>query len=162
VTVGDPCHHQPAHGAPGWRPHNLAKGPDAKSPNADITRGADNILAQGRGEVPGVAHPLTDVNAASRSIRYLTIMAKNKTVAKQKTMGRPVTVGGDEFVGLRLPSELLEIIDTYAAANGLKRSEAIRALIDEGIIANFPHTKIAEVLSDAKAVPRHNSHRRRL
>jgi hypothetical protein len=26
----------------------------------------------------------------------------------------------------------LDIIDTYAAANGLKRSEAIRALIDEG------------------------------
>jgi hypothetical protein len=38
----------------------------------------------------------------------------------------------------------LDIIDTYAAANGLKRSEAIRALIDEGIIATFPHIKIAE------------------
>jgi hypothetical protein len=53
--------------------------------------------------------------------------------------------------------ELLDIIDTYAAANGLKRSEAIRALIDEGIIATFPHVKIAEVLSGAKIVRRRKS-----
>ena len=60
-------------------------------------------------------------------------MAKDKTIVKQKKMGRPVTVGGDEFVGLRLPSALLDVIDAYAEANGLKRSEAIRHLIELGV-----------------------------
>src|SRR5215470_14443312 len=48
-------------------------------------------------------------------------------------MGRPITVGGDKYVGLRLPSDLLGVIDAYAAANGLKRSEAIRHLIEFGL-----------------------------
>jgi metal-responsive CopG/Arc/MetJ family transcriptional regulator len=80
-------------------------------------------------------------------------MSWRKTkIVRQRATGRSVTVLGDTYVGLRLPSGLLDIIDTYAAANGLKRSEAIRALIDEGIIATFPHVKIAEVLSGAKIV----------
>ena len=85
-------------------------------------------------------------------------MSWRKTrIVRQRATGRSVTVLGDTYVGLRLPSGLLDIIDTYAAANGLKRSEAIRALIDEGIIATFPHVKIAEVLSGAKIVRRRKS-----
>jgi hypothetical protein len=60
-------------------------------------------------------------------------MTKDKIIVKQKKMGRPVTIGGDEFVGLRLPSDLLGAIDAYAVANGLKRSEAIRHLIEFGL-----------------------------
>lgn len=60
-------------------------------------------------------------------------MTKDKTIVKQKKMGRPVTIGGGEFVGLRLPSDLLGVIDAYAVTNGLKRSEAIRHLIEFGL-----------------------------
>jgi hypothetical protein len=69
----------------------------------------------------------------------------------------PLPMRENREAGLRL----LDIIDTYAAANGLKRSEAIRPVIDEGIIARFPHIKIAEVLSGAKIVHRRKPQRKR-
>jgi hypothetical protein len=78
-------------------------------------------------------------------------MTKDKTNVKQKKVGRPVTIGGDEFVGLRLPSDMLGVIDAYGAANGLKRSEAIRHLIEFGL-ANTATAKAkrAKVNRDAR------------
>lgn len=67
--------------------------------------------------------------------------------------GRPVTVGGDKYVGLRLPSALLDIIDTYADANVLKRSEAIRYLIELGI-TNTALEDVIDVCAKANGVKR--------
>jgi hypothetical protein len=55
---------------------------------------------------------------------------------KQKKRGRPAT-GVDPFVGVRLPAETLDAIDTWASKVGdeLTRSEAIRRLIDLGLKA---------------------------
>ncbi len=73
-------------------------------------------------------------------------------------MGRPVTVGGDKYVGLRLPSELLIVIDGYADANGLKRSEAIRHLIEFGLAntakARRAKAKQRSASQGAKASPK--------
>jgi hypothetical protein len=70
--------------------------------------------------------------------------------------GRPVTVGGDKYVGLRLPSALLDVIDAYADTNGLKRSEAIRYLIELGVAntatAKAKRAKVKE--RSAKQAPR--------
>jgi hypothetical protein len=62
-------------------------------------------------------------------------MAKSKTIVKQKPrkMGRPVTVGGENFVGVRLSTEQLEAIDNWGLANEVPRSEAIRRLIECGL-----------------------------
>jgi hypothetical protein len=50
-------------------------------------------------------------------------------------MGRPVTVGGTEFVGARLPVALNERIDEWAKIEGVGRSEAMRRLIELGLKA---------------------------
>src|SRR5262245_24139578 len=47
----------------------------------------------------------------------------------------PVTVGGTEFVGVRLPAALTEQIDAWANTNGVGRSEAVRRLIETGLAA---------------------------
>jgi hypothetical protein len=62
-------------------------------------------------------------------------MARSKTIVKQKPkkMGRPATVRGENFVGVRLPTELLEAIDSWGVANEVPRSEAIRRLIERGL-----------------------------
>jgi hypothetical protein len=62
-------------------------------------------------------------------------MADSKTFVKQKRkrMGRPVTVGGENFVGMRLPSALLEAVDKWGEANEVQRSEAIRRLLELGL-----------------------------
>ncbi len=111
-----------------------------------------SVLPPIAGATPGTRRP------SFQHATYPRHMSWRKTkIVRQRATGRSVTVLGDTYVGLRLPSGLLDIIDTYAAANGLRRSEAIRALIDEGIIATFPHVKIAEVLSGAKIVRRRKS-----
>jgi metal-responsive CopG/Arc/MetJ family transcriptional regulator len=50
-------------------------------------------------------------------------------------MGRPVTVGGTEFVGLRLAAALTSQIDEWAKREGVSRSEAVRRLIERGLKA---------------------------
>jgi hypothetical protein len=52
------------------------------------------------------------------------------------------------FVGLRLPAELLDVVDAWAASKNLTRPRAIRALIDAGVVASIPHTKLRPI-SDA-------------
>jgi hypothetical protein len=62
-------------------------------------------------------------------------MAKSKTIVKQKPkkMGRPATIRGENFVGVRLPTELLDAVDSWGVANGVPRSESIRRLIERGL-----------------------------
>jgi Ribbon-helix-helix protein, copG family len=61
-------------------------------------------------------------------------MAKSTTIVKQKKpMGRPVEIGADQFVGLRLPGALLARVDEWAANEEIARSEAMRRLIERGL-----------------------------
>jgi len=61
-------------------------------------------------------------------------MARTKTIVKRKKMGRPVTVKGENFVGIRLPTELLDVVDKWARRNtDGSRSAAIRRLIERGL-----------------------------
>lgn len=45
-------------------------------------------------------------------------------------MGRPITIGADEALTLRLPSELADAIDAAAQAAGVTRSEWLRATLE--------------------------------
>jgi hypothetical protein len=59
--------------------------------------------------------------------------AKPSTIpAKRKKLGRPAT-GVDPVIGLRLPKEEIVRLDRWAKANGYTRSQAIRALIAQGM-----------------------------
>jgi predicted DNA binding CopG/RHH family protein len=58
-------------------------------------------------------------------------MTQDKKVTPKKR-GRPAT-GKDPHITVRLPVRLREKVDAFASANGLKRSEAIRQLIEHGL-----------------------------
>jgi hypothetical protein len=49
------------------------------------------------------------------------------------TVGRPVTIGGDRYIGIRLPSDLLDRIDAHAKTAEIGRSEFIRTLLELGL-----------------------------
>jgi Ribbon-helix-helix protein, copG family len=51
---------------------------------------------------------------------------------KKRRRGRPAT-GRDPVTTMRLPDELRVSIDHWAAENKMSRSEAIRALIEQGL-----------------------------
>jgi Arc/MetJ-type ribon-helix-helix transcriptional regulator len=55
--------------------------------------------------------------------------------AKPKKRGRPAT-GKDPLVGVRLPDAMIKQIDAWAKREGVaSRSEAIRRLVDESLVA---------------------------
>jgi metal-responsive CopG/Arc/MetJ family transcriptional regulator len=58
-----------------------------------------------------------------------------KKASPKRPIGRPVTVGGTEFVGLRLPAALTSQIDEWAKRKDITRSEAVRQLIEAGLAA---------------------------
>jgi metal-responsive CopG/Arc/MetJ family transcriptional regulator len=61
-------------------------------------------------------------------------MTKSSTNVKpKKKIGRPVEIGAYEFIGLRVPAALVEAIDGWAKAQNVKRSDAVRALIEAGL-----------------------------
>lgn len=51
-----------------------------------------------------------------------------------KKGGRPAT-GQSPMVGFRAPPSLLSELDAYATREGLKRSEAIRRFVEDGLKA---------------------------
>ena len=59
--------------------------------------------------------------------------ASTKVKPKLKKIGRPVTIAAENFVGVKLPTALLEAIDAWATDNKASRSEAIRALCEAGL-----------------------------
>jgi hypothetical protein len=68
-------------------------------------------------------------------------MAKSISV-KRKKRGRPAT-GTDPFVGVRLPPALINTIDAWGKRQGTaSRSEAIRALIERGLVDVQPPRKL--------------------
>jgi hypothetical protein len=77
-----------------------------------------------------------EVRASPRLVIMLnTTMKKSTNIVKRKA-GRPVEIpgGATEFVGLRLPSDLLRRIDGWAKQEKIdKRSEAVRELIERGL-----------------------------
>lgn len=63
------------------------------------------------------------------------IMAKSN----KRKAGRPATISAQEFVGLRLPTALLNRIEGWARSEKIEgRSEAVRALIDKSILVLLP------------------------
>jgi len=69
--------------------------------------------------------------------RYSLKMASKsiKVKPKKRSRGRPAT-GKDPLVGVRLPPEMIKQIDTWAKREGVtSRSEAIRRLVDQSLVA---------------------------
>jgi hypothetical protein len=65
----------------------------------------------------------------------------NATMAKstKRKAGRPVEIpgGATEFVGLRLPHDLLQRIDGWGKQQKIdRRSEAVRGLIERGLVGS--------------------------
>jgi metal-responsive CopG/Arc/MetJ family transcriptional regulator len=58
-----------------------------------------------------------------------------------KKVGRPATIGAESFVGMRLPTDLLDAVDKWGAANEVQRSEAIRRLLQLGLAADAKRSK---------------------
>lgn len=52
-----------------------------------------------------------------------------------RNVGRPPTVRGDKFVGMRLPTELLDAVNQWGTEHAVQRSEAIRRLLELGLAA---------------------------
>jgi hypothetical protein len=73
---------------------------------------------------------------------------------RRKKRGRPAT-GRDPFIGIRLPTELIGLIATWADREGASsRSEAIRRLVELGLAASAParpHSPKAHAKSAALA-----------
>jgi hypothetical protein len=62
-------------------------------------------------------------------------------IVKRK-VGRPRTIGANEFVGLRLPTALLKRIEKWASGERIAgRSQAVRALIDKAILIILPRRR---------------------
>jgi metal-responsive CopG/Arc/MetJ family transcriptional regulator len=61
-------------------------------------------------------------------------MTKSSTNVKpKKKLGRPVEIGADQFIGLRIPGALVKAIDAWAKEQNVKRSDAVRALLERGL-----------------------------
>ena len=56
-----------------------------------------------------------------------------KVPPKKKGRGRPATGGRDPHVTVRMPQTLIDEADTWADANDIGRSEAIRRLVSLGL-----------------------------
>ena len=50
-----------------------------------------------------------------------------------KKAGRPVTIDAAVTVIVRMPTKMSQALDSWAANEGMSRSEAIRKLIEDGI-----------------------------
>ena len=57
----------------------------------------------------------------------------NENVKPKRPPGRPPGRVQGEFVGFRLPPDLLAAVDAHAEREGMKRSEAMRQLIERGL-----------------------------
>lgn len=51
-----------------------------------------------------------------------------KSISVKRKPGRPAT-GSDKLVAARMPDDLIDALDKWAAANRVERSEAIRVLL---------------------------------
>jgi hypothetical protein len=63
-------------------------------------------------------------------------MAKTIGVKQKKRRGRPET--GHQFIGLRVPPATMTAVDQWANTNRVARSEAVRRLVELGLLAKGP------------------------
>jgi Arc/MetJ-type ribon-helix-helix transcriptional regulator len=69
---------------------------------------------------------------------------KKSIMVKPKKRGRPPAGGRDPLVNARMPPDLIESIDEWAAANSDgSRSEAIRRLVELGLAGSGPAKMIS-------------------
>lgn len=60
-------------------------------------------------------------------------MGRSIEVKPKKKRGRPAT-GKDPLLGVRVPPDLIDRIDEWAASNGAaSRSEAVRKLVEQAL-----------------------------
>ena len=76
---------------------------------------------------------VTDQEGAGQTIAIVDLMKKSISV-KRKKRGRPPT-GVDPFVGVRLPSMMIERIDELAVSQATNRSEVIRGMLEQALDA---------------------------
>lgn len=71
----------------------------------------------------------------ARFLLYTVIMVRSISVDKKKKgRGRPPKEGGAHLsIPARLPPDLVQKLDRYAADEGISRSEAVRHLIEAGL-----------------------------
>jgi hypothetical protein len=74
-----------------------------------------------------------DALAGRAHFVYDLIMVKSIKVI-QKKRGRPAT-GKDPVVTIRMPADLIEQVDAWAKYQQTGRSEAVRSLIELGLVA---------------------------
>jgi Arc/MetJ-type ribon-helix-helix transcriptional regulator len=101
-----------------------------------------------------------------------------KSIVVKPKRGRPSTGGRDPFVGIRLPTDLIEEIDAWTVNHESEsRSEAIRRLVELGLKVKTPArlvskpgrrlraqelaTKAIEKIIDPNAPPEERAQRRR-
>lgn len=65
---------------------------------------------------------------------YYRNMTKSNTVV-QKKRGRPAT-GSDPIVQIRMPPDLIDQVDIWAKYQETRRSDAIRRLIEFGLVSH--------------------------
>lgn len=64
---------------------------------------------------------------------YYNIMARDASDSNTKTSGRPPVEKPRDVVSMRWNVDELAKIDAYAAKHGIKRSAAIRRLVELGL-----------------------------
>jgi hypothetical protein len=65
---------------------------------------------------------------------YTSRMAKSTLSVNKKKMGRPAT-GHDPVMSARIPGEMIEAVEKWAADNGCSRSQAVAIMIEAGLAA---------------------------
>jgi hypothetical protein len=62
-------------------------------------------------------------------------IVKQKKIAPRPVLGRPITIGANRAIGIRLPMALLKRVDNWAKRQRVaKRSKAIRLLLEKGLL----------------------------
>ena len=85
-------------------------------------------------------------------------MARIKTAAEPKRMGRPIAVEAEKSISIRLPGKLIEAVEAWALANETSRAEAIRRLIEHGLAVPKladPYAAFERAIARLKDVPDH-------
>jgi hypothetical protein len=105
---------------------------------AHTVRLADSPL-QGVGRNHQKSRPTQEQGAAGLACRsdflYYVFMRKLAIVfSEPRTPGRPPT-GSDPVVTLRLPQQLIDMLDSVAKAEGATRSDVMRELLEFGLNA---------------------------
>jgi Arc/MetJ-type ribon-helix-helix transcriptional regulator len=75
-------------------------------------------------------------------------MSKSITVKPKR--GRPAT-GRDRLIGVRLPDDMINSLDKWANRNAFTRSEAIRHLVELGLVTASSHRSYSKKSADQAA-----------